>query len=861
LNIVAPVPAVLAGLTLFFVPGTVILALLPRERRRVLAPDEALFVAVALSVCLSAWLGLVLAELARFSLALAGALLAAASCLALALGRSRLGWPFPGPVTLQGSWPAALVLALALLLQAKPSQYIVGGRDPGAYIASMALIGRSGGILYTDPAVLSIPRQDVEVFFRNPERPSFSFARFMGFDLERPETGRVVPQFFHLFPAFGAYLFQAAGIKGALATPPIFGVLGTLASFFALRRVFGAPVALLASLLLSLNVIQVWFARYPVSEPFSQLLILLGVLGVALAEQGGGDAGFFLAGAVLGLSLLVRVDSVLIVVPLGLYVVVRRAQRRLDATGALALIVPFAVLALHAAVHARLFASKYVADILSRKYWREPAWVWAALLVGLALLGLAGQELGRRGLAHIERHARRLSTAASVALTLLLAYAYFLRPHLSAWAGGDGNAAPPLKAPWLLLALGFKQLAAHDAQSLLRLGWFVSPLALALAWLGLVATLRGFPQRQLFPLLVAFTFSGFYLYKIRVWNDYYFALRRFVPVTLPFLFGFAALALCRLAARGPWRRAAAAALAFWLFAGYAQDTQRLYRHVDWRGTVDFVFNLERRFSRDDVVIFEQPRSIHLLSLPLWAAYGVNVLELARFNPDPERLQHLLRAWRGRYKNIYFVHTYRTDLCGLFLQRVEDHGFQTLEWERTYDRVPRRPETRAFYFTVSRVLLPDELQVPALDDLDVGGSDDFQVSGFFDKEGGGEHSFRWTSGCGSIYLPGAAAGGRVSVVASVGRRPDTPEVKVSLSGIPLGSFVPGHDWGEHSLLLPDPLPLGPPVLRFDVKPFRPKNLDASLDDTRDLGVMIDRVRLLGGKKPRASMPAPGLGGVR
>ena len=62
----------------------------------------------------------------------------------------------------------------------------------------------------------------------------------MGFPLERPETGRVVPEFFHLFPAFGAYLFQAMGVRGALATPPVFGVLGTLAVLLALRRLFGA---------------------------------------------------------------------------------------------------------------------------------------------------------------------------------------------------------------------------------------------------------------------------------------------------------------------------------------------------------------------------------------------------------------------------------------------------------------------------------------------------------------------------------------------------------------------------------------------------------------------------------------------
>jgi len=73
---------------------------------------------------------------------------------------------------------------------------------------------------YTDPAVLSIPPEDMELFFRHPDLSPFSWSRFMGFDLETPQSGRVYPQFFHLFPAFGAYLHQAMGVKGALATSP-----------------------------------------------------------------------------------------------------------------------------------------------------------------------------------------------------------------------------------------------------------------------------------------------------------------------------------------------------------------------------------------------------------------------------------------------------------------------------------------------------------------------------------------------------------------------------------------------------------------------------------------------------------------
>jgi Dolichyl-phosphate-mannose-protein mannosyltransferase len=857
---VAALPAALAGFVLFFVPGLVFLALLSREDRDDLALDEALFLAVAVSVIASAWLGLVLAEAGFFSLVGAAAILGAAALGAALVGRRRLVWPLPRPRSAHEIGPALVLLALAVTLQCRPSQYIMGGRDPGAYIASMGIIARTGGIVFQDPLVRAVPREDVELFYRHPSKEDFSWSRFMGFDLERPESGRVFPQFFHLFPAFGAYLFQAMGQKGALATPCVFGVLGTLGVFFAFRRIFGREAALLASLFLAVNVVQVWFARFPVSEPVSQFLIFCGLLAFSRWETHGSPAFGALAGTAFGLTLLVRIDSVLIVLPLALYFVARPATGAVAWRRAAAVLVPFALLSLHAAFHAAFWARKYVVQIATRRYWRYPAPVWA--LAAAAVLGLVvlawryGPTLGRT----LPRHQERLRALAGAFVIGLALYAYFLRPELSAWAGGDGNARgvavddPGLQT--VLHALGFQRLAAHDAQAFFRLGWFVSPLGLLLGTLGLVAVLRAWRARYLLPVLTAVTFAGFYFYKIRIWNDYYFALRRFVPVVLPFLFGFTAFLLVRLAQRGGLRRVSAGLLALGLLALYAKDTAPLFRYVDWKGSVDFVSDVARRFGPEDVVIFEQPKSVHLLSLPLWAAYGVGALELARFNPDPERLLHLVRSWRGRYRNVYFVHTPRTDLCGVFLERVEPYSFGTYEWERTYRSPPRRPEVRSLHFTISRFVAPEDLNVPPLPEVDVGASDDVQVSGFFDKEIlGGERTYRWSGACGSVYLPAARPGTTVAITAAMGPRAEEApaEVRVSLAGTPLGAFAPGKDFREFTVAVPDSLPEGPAVLRLDVPVWRPRS------DFRELGLMVDRIRVVPGGRARVPVSAPSGGG--
>jgi hypothetical protein len=566
-NLVGPLAATLAGLVLFFVPGLLLLALLPAREREALELDEALFLTVATSVCVAAWTGLLLAELGLFSVVRAALVLLAAAAAVGVVWRRRLGAPWPRPRGAAALVPAALVLAAALALQARPTEYLVGGRDPGVYVSTMALIARTGGIAYVDPGVLAIPGQDVELFYRNPDAPDFSWGRFMGVPLESPKSGRVVPEFFHLFPAFGAYLFQAMGVKGALATPPVFGVLGTLAVYFALRRLLGGAPALLAALMLALNVVQVWFARYPVSEGFSQLLYFLAFLAVALWEERGHPVWAAVAGGALGLSLLVRIDSVLMLAPLAVYLLARHAAGQLPWRRALPLLVPLAILAAHAIAHAALFSRKYLLNLAARPYWQQPFWVWALALMAAVAVVASVRHWGPRAAHHWRVRGESLRAAAMAALALLALYAYFLRPWLSAWAGGDGNdRALALPGGALLRALGFHRLAAHDAQSLVRLGWFVTPLALGLALLGLLLMLWRWRPRYLFPLLLTLTFAVFYLYKMRVWNDYYFALRRFVPLVLPWVMAWAALLLWRMAGGSRARAVLAGALALALLA-------------------------------------------------------------------------------------------------------------------------------------------------------------------------------------------------------------------------------------------------------------------------------------------------------
>ena len=414
--------------------------------------------------------------------------------------------------------------------------------------------------------------------------------------------------------------------------------------------------------------------------------------------------------------------------------------------------------------------------------------------------------------------------------------------------------AERLADPGALQAFGFDRLAAHDAQALRRYSWFVGAPGLALAFAGLALFMRRARSNDVLALAVLLVFSGFYFYKIRVFNDYFFAMRRYVPVTVPFTFILAALAVVTMArASKNWRMVGAVAGLLALSASVA-NTRPILSYVDWKGSVRFVADVARRFGPKDVVLFEQPKNIHLLSLPLWGLYGANALEFRRFNPDPARLSHLMAAWRKAYRNIYFVTSYRTDVCGLFLERTQTFRFTSSEFEWTYDRVPSRPEPRVVEFFLSRVIEPETLKVTTEPLIDIGGSGDLQTSGFFEREATGERTYRWTGGCldergnatGSVYVPAASAGALLKIRATAHLRPDTARpalVRAFFDEVPVGSFTPDGAWRDFEIVLPSPLPPGSKILRLDVPAWRPTNTNPNATDTRDLGIMVDSIEVL------------------
>ena len=830
-----PVTATLSTLTLFFAPGLLLVAALNASKKKLeLTLGEQLYLVIAGSLVVSGWAGLLAAELGRFSavnvaiavgglvlLALAGALLARRR---LSLRPGALGWDELAVLV--------CLLGFGMAVYFPPYEYLLGGRDPGVYVNTGFHLAREGNLTYIDPVVLSVPEEERSLFFRmDKDLPPWSQPRFLGFHMDSPDSGRISPQGLHLYPVWIGIASDLFEMKAGLYATGFFALMGVVGLFLALRRLFNSEVALWASGMMAVFQIQIWFARFPNAEILVQFLYVTGLLAFYFMDEKRSNWAGLLSGAAFGTTLLVRVENLLFLLPLGLYLGWRRLRRELGKPEA-AFLTAFSLMALHAALHGRLIAWPYVQNVLGRHYWR-------VIFENIELFALAGvvvflliDRLGTKAVSRIAllTDTRRTRIAAAVSIFVLALYAYFIRPI---WHG-------PRTAP-------------HDAEAFLRMGWYLYPVGLALVVAGAMLLLARSERRQALFVLVGLTFSLFFFYKVRVWHDHYFAMRRFIPVILPTFFACIALFLVNLRNTKGWIGSwAPRIIGSLLLVSYFVAGRPLWGHEEFPGSLNFVKELARHIGDRDVVIFPRKEGLHLLELPLSQLEGKNVLEFYGLKPDRGSLERLVAKWRDEYEDIYFITNYKISLSGLFTQHVKDFAFGTQHYEFAYTHPPTGPRPFHLRFTLSKAVDVDELaeRMPKLDLIDVGGGDDQLVAWFFEKELGPDGiSYRWSQKTSSIFLPTVGADRKEILIRIAGpQETEAPlnPVAVSIDEHHLGTIHPTRQFQTYSLELPSDLVANlagsHAILRLDTQTWRPNNRVPGSSDIRDLGVRVDWVEI-------------------
>ena len=478
----------------------------------------------------------------------------------------------------------AALAALAVFMFFPGFSYAYGDKDPGVYVEHGFAVAREGSIGVDSP-VLAQDEVPVQNLYGGP---------FPGLWIDQDDSGRILPQFFHLYPALLGTAAEIGGAGALFAVGPFVGVLSVLGLAVAARRAFNGWVAALAGVLLTTNMLQVWQVKYPSTEVLTQLLVVTALLGLVVTIRSGWRPAAGVAGLATGLVFLTRPDGILLVLlALGIGAILL-ALRRWDVrcgwfAAGLAVTLPHALLQAYDLneVYAR------VNDVPS-----------FPKIVALAGVLLVGAVLLRRFVAPVvldrwdrrtPEDRRRLTHRLGIAITVigaLLVLLGFLRPFLFGDAFGhtaDGRA-----------------IRSFDERNLLRLSWFFTIPGIVLVWAGLaVVALKRWQPAKWALILPGLVLMPLYVFEARISSRMMWWGRRFIPVVILVMVVLIAVALVeglRRQGRGAWvLRIGAGLLTVFLLGWFLRQSVRLRDHDEYGGSLQVVEAVARVAGDDDAL--------------------------------------------------------------------------------------------------------------------------------------------------------------------------------------------------------------------------------------------------------------------
>jgi len=881
-TLIALLPFVLVGPWLLFLPGYLTQLWFASRQPSSLSRDwlETAFVSLLFSLCLTGWAGLVLVEFGWFSLTRLLALVGAC-CLVLGLlvVRRGAGKPALKPVLSSSkdnadkepalkpvlslskdnaervvrtcslrvsgdrwTWLLLGIVLVAAVLYFHPHEYILGGSDAGVYVNLGGHIVRSGSLLFHDPELAAMDPAHYPALFR--QQPSYLITRYIqfpGFYVSDTQPGQVIPQFYPLHPVWLAIAHSLGGVRASLYVTPLWGALACLAVGLTARTLFGRRAGALAAALLAISATQIWFARYPTSEALTQLLLFGGIYAFSRFMADESPEMGVLAGLSLGQVMLVRADSYFLLAIPVLLAVYLRLRRRLGRQH-LAFFVPFLLLSLHSLAHGFLQSWPY----LYNNYRFQLALLPLPALVAagaVSVIGFVVLDVWARGraerLSELARWVSRGTTALALLVVLAAGYAYFIWP----WQA-DLAAAMPY---WY----GDNAIPYVEPYNLVRLGWYLSPLGIALGVLGMWWMLRrDLSQQTALFLGVGLFFSFLFIQNSRNNPHHIYVMRRYMPAVIPTFTIAAAYALARWWRRQDrWRWLALGGVMIQVaLLSYAART--VVRQVDYRGLLAQLEPWAEALDPDAVILFDDDQPVSTgatVGTPLRYLFDYTVFDLQETYLTAETWEELVHTWQAQGRPVLIAvgpQGVREPFAQWSLASLPVLWLDTTVLESSYYKFPQQ---------VLRTTLSLELYelLPAASDavyplrIDVGSDDFFYLGeGWHGKERlPGDTTMRWTSDAAEINLPAGAiedddAQLRFQMAASAHAGQAPTEVRLRYGTQIVALWQVGTDFAAYEATLPaSALQDGPLSLWLETDAWSPAALGLGAD-ARDLGVMVD-----------------------
>lgn len=829
------------------------------------------FLAAVVTLLATGWSAVVLALFGRYSL-VGSSLLLLIIGGALVVYTQRLGAnPKPGVRSDRYELGLAVLLIIAAVVYARPHEYLLGGSDAGSYINTAATTARTGAYLQAS-AWNRFLSEHADVALRaQPPHLRTHYLQFVGWYFDDNDPALVRPQFFPFHPVLLSVAMSLGGVQAGFWVTPLIGVLNIAALYFLARQLFGKPVALLAALLLTVTATQVFFARYPTTEPLTLLLLFTGFLAFQIMwdEPHAAPAWGMLGGATLGAAMLTRIDMPLVVVVLLAALALRGWLRRWSQAWS-AFTLTFLFFLTQVVLVGWLVSWPYVWNVYYAVYslaTRLP-WLVGSAGVGGVVLLVAAALLGAE---RFELHARRITASPVTRWGLALfvvglsLYAYFLRPILE---------PPRLTTSWPSGA----QFPILDGQNWVRLGWYLTPLGLALATTGLAMILV---RERLIRLAVVVGIGVLttiqYVHSILNTPYHIYAMRRYVPIVIPMLWMFAAYAIGALPRLpGRWTTPLVRSIVIALLVGGLLYQDRYVAPAqDFAGSLRQLNELQQQLQPGAILLFAEPTEAlfaDAFGAPLQAIFdhpiatirtntGAGAQDEVTTAQQEQRITAFLEALianaaaQGRPLQLLAVEPIPTIVREhLTLQPSSTYAFTTQMLMNTYDHFPSVTQTVHYGIEIYDVALTQTKQ-PNLDDveIDIGAFDAAYVDGgFYGKEYiPGAPTMRWTQEAARLTAPlpttmDDAQAWELQVRAMIYRPANVApaEVLVKVDGQTVGAFVPEETWETYVFPMPT-MPAndaGAVEIEFVTDTFVPAEVGLN-NDQRRLGFLLDWIKIV------------------
>lgn len=764
----------------------------------------------------------------------------------------------------------AIVLLIGAILYARPHEYVLGGSDAGSYINTAATTARTGAYLQSNAWNRFLAAHADVTLRAQPPHLRTHYLQFVGWYFDDADASLVRPQFFPFHPVLLSVAMSLGGVPAGFLVTPLIGVLNIAALYFLARQLFGKPVALLSALLLTVTATQIFFARYPTTEPLTLLLLFTGFLAFQIIwdDPQAALAWGVLGGATLGAAMLTRIDMPLVVVVL-LAVLVLRAWLRRWSRAWSAFTLVFLFFLGQVLLVGWLVAWPYVWNVYYAVYslaMRLP-WLVGVAGSGVIVLLIAATLLGAE---RFERQARRISASSVVRWGLALSiiglslYAYFLRPILE---------PPRMITSWPSGA----QFPTLDGQNWVRLGWYLTPLGLGLATAGIAMILV---REQLIRLAVVVGIGVLttiqYVHSILNTPYHIYAMRRYVPIVIPMLWIFAAyamVALPRLPGRWttPLVRAVMIAL---LVGGLIYQDRYVAPAQDYAGSLRQIGELQQQLQPHAILLFAEPTEAlfaDAFGAPLQAMFDHPIATIriktdvqddtAAATQQEQRIAEFLTtltasaATQGRPLQLLAVEPIPAVVREhLTLQPSSAYEFTTQMLMNTYDSFPSVTQTVHYGIEIYDVA-SGKTEQPSHDnvEVDIGAFDAAYVdSGFHGKEYiPGAPTMRWTQEAARLTTPLPAKtdddqAWELQVRAMIYRPANVApaEVLVNVDGQAIGAFVPEQSWETYAFPMPaiTTNDAASVEIEFITDTFVPAEVGLN-NDQRHLGFLLDWIKIV------------------